>query len=147
MTKTYTLTIFNTCTSQYEDIEVTRDVYNEFRRGEWRIEKNDDKHRANETPFSDLIGGDDGAFENFQEFLDNQNTPELQFEKSELINFLYCALDELRCEDYQLIRALFFDGLNDYEYAALLGVSHQRINKRKQTTLERLRKKMTDRGC
>lgn len=94
-----------------------------------------------------LIGGDDGAFENFQEFLDNQNTPELQFEKSELINFLHCALDELRYEDYQLIRALFFDGLNDYEYAKLLGVSHQRINKRKQTILERLRKKLTDRGC
>lgn len=39
MTKTYTLTVFNTCTSQYEDIEVTKEVYNEFRRGEWRIEK------------------------------------------------------------------------------------------------------------
>ena len=147
MTKTYTLTVFNTCTSQYEDIEVTKEVYNEFRRGEWRIEKNDDKHRANETPFSELIGGDDGAFENFQEFFDNQNTPELQFEKSELINFLYYALDELRYEDYQLIRALFFDGLNDYEYAELLGVSHQRINKRKQIILEKLRKKLTDRGC
>lgn len=107
MTKTYTLTVFNTCTSQYEDVEVTREVYNEFRRGEWRIEKNDDKHRANETPFSELIGGDDGAFENFQEFLDNQNTSELQFEKSELINFLHCALDELRYEDYQLIRRCF----------------------------------------
>lgn len=42
MTKTYTLTVFNTCTSQYEDIEVTKEVYNEFRRREWRIEKNDD---------------------------------------------------------------------------------------------------------
>lgn len=97
-------TVFNTCTSQYEDIEVTKEVYNEFRRGEWRIEKNDDKHGANETPFSELIGGDDGAFENFQEFFDNQNTPELQFEKSELINFLYCALDELRYEDCRGLR-------------------------------------------
>ena len=62
MTKTYTLTVFNTCTSQYEDIEVTKEVYNEFRRGEWRIEKNDDKHRANETPFSELIGGDENYY-------------------------------------------------------------------------------------
>ena len=48
MTKTYTLTVFNTCTSQYEKVETTKEIYNEFRRGEWRIEKNDDKHRANE---------------------------------------------------------------------------------------------------
>ena len=32
-------------------------------------------------------------------------------------------------------------------YAELLGVSHQRINKRKQIILEKLRKKLTDRGC
>ena len=67
MAKTYTLTVFNTCTSQYEKVEATKEVYNEFRRGEWRIEKNDDKHRANETLFSELIGGNDGAFENFRE--------------------------------------------------------------------------------
>lgn len=42
MAKTYTLTVFNTCTSQYEKVEATKEVYNEFRRGEWRIEKNDD---------------------------------------------------------------------------------------------------------
>lgn len=76
MKKTYTLTVFNTCTSQCEDVEVTKEVYNEFRRGEWRIDKNDDKHRANETPFSELIGGDDGAFENFSEFIDNSQNPE-----------------------------------------------------------------------
>lgn len=75
MTKTYTLTVFNTCTSQYEDVEVTKEVYNEFRRGEWRIEKNDDKHRANETPFSELIGGDDGAFENSQNSLTKVRIP------------------------------------------------------------------------
>ena len=79
MAKTYTLTVFNTCTSQYEKVEATKEVYNEFRRGEWRIEKNDDKHRANETLFSELIGGNDGAFENFREFIDNSLNPESIF--------------------------------------------------------------------
>ena len=37
MSKTYTVTVFNTITLQYEEIKVTRAVYNEFRRGKWRI--------------------------------------------------------------------------------------------------------------
>lgn len=37
MSKTYTVTVFNTITLQYEEINVTRAVYNEFRRGKWRI--------------------------------------------------------------------------------------------------------------
>lgn len=39
MAKTYTLTVFNTCTSQYEKVETTKEIYNEFRRGEWRMRK------------------------------------------------------------------------------------------------------------
>lgn len=51
MKRTYTLTVFNTCMSQDENIEVTKEVSNEFRRGEWRIEKNDKRHRI-ETLYS-----------------------------------------------------------------------------------------------
>lgn len=105
MTKTYILTVFNTCTSQYEDVEVTREVYNEFRRGEWRIEKNDDKHRANETPFSELIGGDDGAFENFSEFIDNSQNPESIFAECDKIKALYFAMSMLSDLDKQLLQA------------------------------------------
>ena len=47
----FKITVFNTITSQYEEIEVAEDVYNEFRRGIWRIAKNEDKHAAHEIPF------------------------------------------------------------------------------------------------
>lgn len=123
MTKTYKLIVFNTCTSQYEDIEVTKEVYNEFRRGEWRIVKNDDKHRTNETPFSELIGGDDGAFENFSEFIDNSQNPESIFAECAKIKDLYSALSMLSDLDKQLLQALFFDGLTERQYAELQGVS------------------------
>lgn len=142
MTKTYTLTVFNTCTSQYEDVEVTREVYNEFRRGEWRIEKNDDKHRANETPFSELIGGDDGAFENFSEFIDNSQNPEFIFAEHTKIQALYSAVSMLSDLDKQLLQALFFDGLTEREYAELTGVYRNAIHKRKMRILEKLKKYM-----
>ena len=58
MEKQYEVTVFNTCTAKYEVVEVSQEVYDEFRRGEWRISKNDDKHSSNETPFSALVGGD-----------------------------------------------------------------------------------------
>jgi len=142
MTKTYTLTVFNTCTSQYEDVEVTREVYNEFRRGEWRIEKNDDKHRANETPFSELIGGDDGAFENFSEFIDNSQNPESIFAECDKIKALYSAMSMLSDLDKQLLQALFFDGLTEREYAELTGVFRNAVHKRKVRILAKLKKIM-----
>ena len=140
MTKTYTLTVFNTCTSQYEDVEVTREVYNEFRRGEWRIEKNDNKHRANETPFSELIGGDDGAFENFSEFIDNSLNPECIFAEHAKIKALYSAMSMLSDLDKQLLQALFFDGLTEREYAELTGVFRNAVHKRKVRILAKLKK-------
>ncbi len=140
MTKTYTLTVFNTCTSQYEDVEVTREVYNEFRRGEWRIEKNDNKHRANETPFSELIGGDDGAFENFSEFIDNSLNPECIFAEHAKIKALYSAMSMLSDVDKQLLQALFFDGLTEREYAELTGVFRNAVHKRKVRILAKLKK-------
>lgn len=142
MTKTYTLTVFNTCTSQYEDVEVTREVYNEFRRGEWRIEKNDDKHRANETPFSELIGGDDGAFENFSEFIDNSLNPECIFAEHAKIKALYSAMSMFSDVDKQLLQALFFDGLTEREYAELTGVFRNAVHKRKVRILAKLKKIM-----
>ena len=140
MTKTYALTVFNTCTSRYEDIEVTKEVYNEFRRGEWRIEKSDDKHRVNETPFSELIGGNDGAFENFSEFIDNSRNPERIFAEHVQIETLYSAMNMLSDLDKQLLQALFFDGLTEREYAELQGVSQPTIHWKKVRILKFLKK-------
>lgn len=144
MTKTYTLTVFNTCTSQYqyEMVEATKEVYNEFRRGEWRIEKNDDKHRANETLFSELIGGDDGAFENFSEFIDNSLNPESVFTENAPIKALYSTMRMLSDLDKQLLQALFFDGMTEREYAERTGVFRNAVHKRKVRILAKLKKSM-----
>ncbi len=139
MTKTYTLTVFNTCTSQYEDIEVTKEVYNEFRRGEWRIEKNDDKHRVNETPFSELIGGDDGAFENFREFTDDQNTPEVTAIAKEELRSLKLAICMLEDDEKDLIESVYFLGMTMREYAMKVNRPLMTMQDKKVRILQRLK--------
>lgn len=95
MSNSYIVCVFNTITSSYENIQVTQATYNEYRRGEWRINKNDDKHKANEIPFSALVGGEEGSFENFSEFADYENTPEIDMQKSEKMQLALNALKSL----------------------------------------------------
>ena len=60
MAKQYTLLVWNTVISQYEETAVSKEVYDEYRRSEWRISKNNDKHAAYDTPLPARLGGDDG---------------------------------------------------------------------------------------
>lgn len=63
--KEYVITIFNNATQSTESVVVPKEVYDEYRRGKWRIDKNDQKH-ARELPFSALIGSEDNLY-NFHE--------------------------------------------------------------------------------
>lgn len=73
--RAFTLSIYNYASGEYEDVEVTEEVYNTYRRTEWNMDKNDSKHSTNTTPFSNLIGGDGGAYENFSEFISDEHNP------------------------------------------------------------------------
>lgn len=111
MAKQYTVSVFDTVTSRYEEIAVTKEVYDEYRRGEWRISKNNDKHRAGEIPFSALIGGEDGCFENFHEFVTDEGNPETLMEEVDLTESVRKVVSNLSEEDRALIDALFFKGI------------------------------------
>lgn len=143
MTKTYTLTVFNTCTSQYEDVAVTKEIYNEFRRGEWKIKRNNRKHRANETPFSLLIGGADGSFENFTEFVFTEDDPADHYMDKLLRSALQHAMEDLPEKDKALIHALFYENLTERAYAEQLGVCQSAVHKRKRRILVKLKKILT----
>lgn len=142
MNKQNTVMVFNTCTSQYEEVLVSEEVYNEYRRGEWRIQKNDAKHRANETPFSALVGGKDGAYENFREFVDTANVPEKLVLQSMLLNSLRHAITGLDPAEQKLIEALFFKGDSEQKYAVKVGVTQQAISKQKRRIIEKLKKQL-----
>lgn len=107
MDKQNTVVVFNTCTAQYEEISVSLEVYKEYRRSEWRIQKSDAKHRANETPFSALLGGADNACENFHEFSDTANVPDQLVSQTMLRDALHQAIGALNQAEQALIQALF----------------------------------------
>lgn len=74
--KKYTLTVFNTCTREYEEVAVTEEVYRTYYRTGWNIKDNNQRFFDNEIQMSGMIGSQDGAYENFREFVDTINTPE-----------------------------------------------------------------------
>ena len=65
----YTLKVYNTLTKQYEDVVVTKKVYDTYRRTEWNIKDNDESFYDHEIQISGLIGGEGDGYENFREFL------------------------------------------------------------------------------
>lgn len=140
MKELYTLLIYDPVTNTEQAVQVTKEVYDEFRRGAWRIRKNDDKHEAYETPFSALIGGEDGAYENFREFVSYEDNPETVYMDADPSRELHRAIATLCKADRLLIKALFFDGLSERQYAEQLQVCHNAVHKRKMRILRDLKK-------
>lgn len=80
---------------------------------------------------SGMIGSQDGAYENFREFIDTINVPDdIVFEQVEK-EALYQAISVLPAADRDLVRALFFKGQSELEYAKELGISQPAVHKRK----------------
>ena len=111
----YILTVFNTMTRRNEEIEVDEEVYRVFRRTGWNIRDNDQSFFDHEIQMSGMI-----------KTLKNQA--------------LYHAVLALPEADRRLVRALFYEGKTEQEYAKELGVSQQAVYKRKARVLRELKK-------
>ena len=136
----YTLIVFNTCTREYEEVTVTEEVYHAYCRTRWNIKDNDESFFDNEIQMSGMIGSQDGAYENFREFIDTINVPDdIVFEQVEK-EALYQAISVLPAADRDLVRALFFKGQSELEYAKELGISQPAVHKRKVRILKHLKK-------
>lgn len=82
------LKVYDTITGKMVDVEVTPEVYREYMRTEWGIKNNNNSFYEHEIQFSALIGGNDDAYENFDEFIQNDD-----YEDTEIIEiFLYIYL-------------------------------------------------------
>lgn len=142
--KKYTLTVYNTVTHRNEEVEVTREVYQAYRRTGWGIENNDASFFDHEIQMSGLIGGEEGAYENFKEFIDTENIPDNTVLKKLEIEALRKALSALSDTDKALVQALFYEGLTEQEYASQVGISQQMINRKKQRILKLLKKLLSE---
>lgn len=138
--KKYILTVFNTMTRRNEEIEVDEEVYHLFRRTGWNIQDSNRSFFAHEIQMSGMIGSQDGAYENFKEFINTQDVPE-QIVLKEIENqALYRALSALSEADRRLVRALFYEGKTEQECAQELGISRQAVHQRKARILRNLKK-------
>ena len=136
----YTLIVFNTCTQKYEEVTVTEEVYRAYCRTGWNIKDNDQSFFDHEIQLSGMIGSQDGAYENFREFVDTVNTPENiifdQMEKEDL----YQAVSALPATDRALVQGLFFEGMTEREYAEQMGVFRNAVHEKKVRLIKKLRK-------
>lgn len=60
--KVYVLNVYNTMTGQYELIQVTKEVFQTYRRTKWNIEDSTERFFKHETQMSSLIGGENDAY-------------------------------------------------------------------------------------
>ena len=138
--KKYTLTVFNTCTQEYEEVAVTEEVYRAYYRTGWNIKDNNQSFFDHEIQMSGLIGSQDGAYENFREFVDTINTPEniaLEQTKKEA---LYQAISALSAEEQALVQGIFFKGMTERAYAETKKVYRNAIHEQKVRVIKKIKK-------
>jgi len=145
--KVYLLNVYNTCTGQYERIQVTKEVFNTYRQTQWQIEHNDKRFFKNEIQMSSLIGAENNGYERFDEFTNYDNTPEDALMEEWVEQYLHNLLALLPPDDYALIYALYFQKLSEGEYGHRLGISQQAVNKRKKRILRKLHCNFETEGC
>jgi len=138
--ESYIISVYNTVTGQFEDIEVCEDIYNGYRRSGWAIKRNNGRFRENEITFSDLKGGMDGAYENFDEFRSDQNNPALLVAEELTLQDLRQALINLTDDERRLHQAIFLEGKSERQTAAELDWPYMTVHDRKIRLLRKLKK-------
>lgn len=104
------------------------------------IKDNDQSFFDHEIQTSGMIGSQDGAYENFREFIDAINTPEHIILEQMKKEALYQAISALPAADQALVQGLFFKGQSELDYAREIGVSQPAVHKRKVRILKSLKK-------
>lgn len=108
--KTYIVESYDPATRKIERVTVTHEVYNAYRRSGWNIADNNQSFFKHEIQMSSLIGGEDGGYDNFREFIGDPEAVDNAVAERMLLEALYKALDQLSESDCDLIRALYFEG-------------------------------------
>lgn len=133
------LKVYDTITGKMVDVEVTPEVYREYMRTEWGIKNNNNSFYQHEIQFSALIGGNDDAYENFDEFVRDDDYEE------DIINKIYLdrlpgSLKKLSKKERELIELLFFKSMTEDECAEELCISRQNVHNKKMRVLSKLNK-------
>lgn len=135
-----TIKVYDTITGQIVDVEVSQEIYEEYKRARWREAKNDRSFFDHEIQYSLLIGGKDGAFENFHEFISEGDPTAKAVIEKVLIKEVLTALGKLKVYDRRLIEMIYFENFTERECAKELETTQQNIHKRKERILYKIHK-------
>lgn len=138
--KKNTVRVYDTMSKEYVDVEVSEEVRIHYNRTQWNIDDNNESFYNHEIQFSALIGGKDGTFENFREFINEHEDVEKKAVHKVLVERLYDCLIFLPESDRELIEMLYFENMTERECAEILCVSEQNLHKKKQRILFKLNK-------
>lgn len=135
-----TVKVYDTITGKMVDVEVSQEVYNAYMRTEWNIHDNDESFYEHEIQFSMLIGGDDGAFENFREFIIDGDPTADRAILTELKDNVKKCFEQMKPHEVELLMMIFWEQLTEDECAVRLNTSRQNVHNKKVRFLDRFTK-------
>lgn len=140
MDKKYEICTYNTFTKRMEKVAVSKEVYTAYKRSGWNIKDNNQSFYDHEIQMSALNGGQNGAYENFNEFITDKDDIANEITKAILIKKIMSNLKNLKQEERELVKMIYFDGKTERACAAEFGISCKNIHKKKVRILYKLNK-------
>ena len=134
------LKVYDTITRKLVDIEVSQDIYDEYKKLEWRIKEKNRSFYEHEVQFSMLIGNSNGSLENFKEFVSDPEEIVDRVVDIALTEKLIECFALLKPHEKQLLKMLFFDELTEKECGTYFNCSQVNIHKAKHRVLSKLYK-------
>ena len=134
--KEYILKVYNPSTQKIEDVITTKEVYDTYRRMEWKAKYGDKMFYKNEIQFSSLNGLQDGLL---PQYASSELNPAQAYEAIELLNELEKAISKLDDYDQAMIKAIYINGKTESEYSSEIGESQQTVHYNKLRILKSLR--------
>lgn len=122
-------------------VEVSKDVYLAYYQMDRHARFLEEKDSRNGKTLYSALDTDSMLGEDLIHDPDGINAEESAITKI-LKEQLHTCIDLLSDPEKSLVRALYFDGKSEREYAKTIGLSQKGVNKRKQKVLKKLRKLM-----
>ena len=140
MNEKYQIIVEDSLSGEKVEVEIEeKEIYDACRRSFWNIEKNNQKHSVMETPFSSLTGGEEGSYENFHEFIDEDSTPEKILIEKEKNKDLYQAISQLSDTEKKILIKFHFKHITYSAIGEELFITKQAVHLRMNKIYAKLR--------
>ena len=134
------VSVYDTITKRYVEIEVSEKIRTSYNRTQWNIDDNDKSFYKHEIQYSALKGNINGELENLKEFRTDDDSVEKCIIRQAEYSELYKCLASLPDDEHSIIIMIYFCGKTEQEVADILHTSQQNVHKKKHRILCRLNK-------